>query len=89
MTRRYLAVWLALVALATLTLLVSRTGGLPVALAIAIAKAMLVAAFFMHLHGDRPVHRMVFLIAMTFLALLVVGILCDVGTRSLASAYVK
>ena len=89
MTRRYLAVWLALVALATLTLLVSRTGGLPVALVIAIAKAVLVAAFFMHLHGDRPIHRMVFLIAVGFIALIVIGVLADVATRSLASAYIK
>ncbi len=84
----YLLVWLALVLLATLTLLVSRTGGLPVALAIALVKAALVCAFFMHLRGGRPIHRVVFVIAMGFIVLLVLGILADVGTRSLASAYV-
>lgn len=88
MNRRYALVWLALVALATLTLFVSRAGGLPVALAIAGAKAALVVAFFMHLAGGRPIHRVVFVVGIAFLVLLVVGVLADVGTRSLASAYV-
>ena len=88
----YIAVWLALVVLATVTLFASRavTGGwgLVVAFAIASAKAVLVIAYFMHLAGGRPIHRIVFSIAMAFLALLVIGILADVGTRSIASPYV-
>ncbi|HEU4728595.1 MAG TPA: cytochrome C oxidase subunit IV family protein [Kofleriaceae bacterium] len=88
----YAAVWLALVVLATVTLLLSRavTGGwgLLVAFAIAAAKAGLVVAFFMHLAGGRPIYRIVFAIAIAFLLLLVLGILADVGTRSIASAYV-
>lgn len=88
----YLAVWLALVVLATVTLFASRavTGGwgLLVAFAIASAKAVLVVAYFMHLAGGRPIHRIVFSIAIAFLALLVIGILADVGTRSIASSYV-
>lgn len=91
-TRGYVAVWLALVALATVTLFASRavTGGwgLVVALVIATAKAVLVVAFFMHLAGGRPIHRIAFAIAMGFLVLLVLGILADVGTRSIASSYV-
>ena len=88
----YGAVWLALVALATITLFASRavTGGwgLLVAFAIASAKAVLVVSYFMHLSGGRPIHRIVFSIAMAFLVLLVIGILADVGTRSIASSYV-
>jgi cytochrome c oxidase subunit 4 len=91
-TPGYVAVWLALVVLATVTLFLSRavTGGwgLVVALVIATAKALLVVAFFMHLASGRPIHRIVFTVAMAFLVLLVIGILADVGTRSIASAYV-
>jgi cytochrome c oxidase subunit 4 len=88
----YVLVWLALVILATVTLFASRAvgggWGLVVAFAIAAAKAVLVVAFFMHLAGGRPIHRIVFAIAVGFLVLLVLGILADVGTRSIASAYV-
>lgn len=88
----YAVVWLALVALATATLFLSRavTGGwgLVVALAIASAKAVLVAAFFMHLAHGRPTHRIVFAVAIGFLVLLVIGVLADVGTRSVAGPYV-
>jgi cytochrome c oxidase subunit 4 len=88
----YVLVWIALVVLATVTLFASRavTGGwgLVVAFAIASAKAVLVVAFFMHLAGGRPIHRIVFVTAMAFLVLLVIGILSDVGTRSIAGPYV-
>jgi len=88
----YLMVWAALVVLATVTLFASRavTGdwGLVVALTIAAAKAALVVACFMHLAGGRPIHRIVFAVAVGFLVLLVLGILADVGTRSFASSYV-
>ena len=88
----YVVVWLALVVLATATLFLSRavTGGwgLVVALVIASAKALLVAAFFMHLALGRPTHRIVFAVAIGFLVLLVIGVLADVGTRSIAGPYV-
>lgn len=88
----YVVVWIALVVLATVTLFASRaaTGGwgLVVAFAIASAKAALVVAFFMHLAGGRPIHRIAFTVAMAFLVLLVLGVLADVGTRSVASSYV-
>ena len=90
--RGYVLVWLALVVLATVTLFASRAvaggWGLMVAFAIAAAKAVLVVAFFMHLASGRPIHRIVFAVAIGFLVLLVLGILADVGTRSIASAYV-
>ena len=89
----YAVVWVALVALATVTLFASRavTGdlGLVVALSIATAKAVLVIAFFMHLAGGRPLHRIVFVVAICFVLLLVLGVLADVGTRSLAGPYVE
>ena len=88
----YLLVWIALVVLATVTLFASRavTGGwgLLVAFAIASVKAVLVIAFFMHLASGRPIHRIVFITAMAFLALLVIGVLSDVGTRTIAGPYV-
>jgi cytochrome c oxidase subunit 4 len=88
----YFAVWIVLIVLATVTLFASRavTGGwgLVVAFAIAAAKAALVVAFFMHLAGGRPIYRIVFTIAMAFLVLLVIGVLADVGTRSIAGPYV-
>ena len=88
----YVLVWVALIVLATVTLFASRavTGGwgLVVALAIASVKAVLVVAYFMHLAAGRPVHRVVFVTAVAFLVLLVVGVLADVGTRSAASSYV-
>jgi caa(3)-type oxidase subunit IV len=62
--------------------------GLVVALIIATTKALLVVAFFMHLAHGRPTHRIVFTIAMGFLVLLVIGVLADVGTRSIAGPYV-
>lgn len=88
----YVVVWAVLVVLATVTLFASRavTGGwgLVVAFAIAAAKAVLVVAFFMHLARGRPIYRIVFAVAIAFLVLLVIGILADVGTRSIASPYV-
>jgi cytochrome c oxidase subunit 4 len=88
----YVVVWLALVVLATGTLLASRAigggAGLVIAALVAAAKAGLVLAFFMHLAHGRPIHRLIFALAMGFLILLVVGVLADVGTRAFASAYV-
>lgn len=90
--RTYLVVWGALVVLATVTLLASRAvgggWGLVIAFVVAAAKAGLVVAFFMHLASGRPIHRLIFAIAVAFLLLLVLGVLSDVGTRAIASAYV-
>jgi cytochrome c oxidase subunit 4 len=82
-----LLVWFALVALATLSLFVSGTS-IALSLAIAAVKAALVAAFFMHLWGSRPVHRVVFITAVAFIVLLVLGVAADVGTRDIAGPYV-
>jgi cytochrome c oxidase subunit 4 len=89
----YVVTWIALVVLATLTLLASQhvTGhaGLVLALSIASAKAGLVACFFMHLAGGRPLHRIVFGVAIAFVALLILGVIADVGVRPLAGPYVE
>lgn len=90
--RTYIAVWAALVVLATITFFASRAvgggWGLVIAGVVAAAKAGLVVAFFMHLASGRPIHRLIFAIAIGFLILLVLGVLSDVGTRAIASAYV-
>ena len=90
--RGYVVVWIVLIVLATASLLasskISGTAGLALSLVIAAVKAALVAAFFMHLAHGRPVHRMAFAAAIAFFLLLVLGMLADVGTRSIASVYV-
>lgn len=89
--RTYVVVWIALVVLATASLFVSNVipgGSLAISIAIAAIKAALVAAFFMHLAHGRPVHRMVFVAAVAFFLLLLLGVIADVGTRSIASVYV-
>lgn len=90
--RGYVLVWCALVVLAVASLLASRavsgSAGLAISLAIAAVKATLVAAFFMHLAHGRAVHRIAFATAIAFFLLLVLGVVADVGTRSVASAYV-
>jgi cytochrome c oxidase subunit 4 len=91
--RAYAIVWVVLVVLATLSLIaaheVTGSWGLVVALAIAAVKAALVVAVFMHLAGGRPILRIVFVVAVAFAVLLVVGVLGDVGTRTSASPYVN
>ena len=79
---KYLLTWLALVALATLSLLVS--SGAAIALVIATLKAVLIAGIFMRVRGT---HRAALIIAAVFVALLILGVLADVGTRDIASAY--
>jgi caa(3)-type oxidase subunit IV len=84
----YILVWVALIVLATIALFASRSG-LAIAMVIGAAKAILVAAYFMHLAHGAPTHRMAFIIAIGFIMLLVFGVIADVGTRDLASAYVR
>jgi caa(3)-type oxidase subunit IV len=87
----YAAVWLVLVALATVALFASRavTGGwgLVVTVAIAAAQAVLVIGCFMQLARGRSLSRLAVAVAIGFLALLALGILADLGTRSAASSY--
>ena len=82
---RYVAVWLVLVALTLATWLLTYVDrgavGFFVGLGIALAKATLVALFFMHLWDQRGINRLVFLIALTFLAILIALTLADGATR--------
>lgn len=82
----YLLTWLALVVLATISLFAGATPA--VGLGIAAVKALLVAGIFMHL-SHAPSHRLVFATAIAFLLLLVLGVMADVATRDVASAYVR
>ena len=83
--RPYVLTWLALVALAGLTLLLSSVelGALqwPVALGIASVKAALVALFFMHLRESQTANRLVLVVGVLFVVLLVAFSSADVATR--------
>ena len=87
----YVIVWALLAALAGASLLVSYAPlgewNVVVAFAIAAIKATLVFAVFMHLAYGPPIHRIVVVIAIGFVVLVIAGVLADVGTRSIASAY--
>ena len=71
----------ALLALTVLTVAVTYVNlgsfNLIIALAIATAKALLVALYFMHLRYDRPFHGIVFLAAILFVMLFVGMVLVD------------
>ncbi|HEX3868611.1 MAG TPA: cytochrome C oxidase subunit IV family protein [Gemmatimonadaceae bacterium] len=90
---KYVVVWIALVVLATGTLLLSRldlgAGNFVIAMAIATAKAALVVAVFMHLARGKGLHRLALAVAVAFVLLLLGGVLADVGTRDAASPYVS
>jgi cytochrome c oxidase subunit IV len=82
---RYYLVWIALLLLTGLTIFTGRKHlgelNLIVALAIAVTKATLVALFFMHLWESPGVNRLVFVVAVIFVALLALGVVVDFGTR--------
>ncbi len=81
----YLITYLALVVLATISLLLSfahwPAGDLPLSLVIAVAKAFLVLWFFMHLAEQRFSNRFVVAVAAAMVVLLVALASADVATR--------
>ena len=81
----HVLVWLALMILATLTLLLSRAhfGNLDIAFALVIAlvKTLLVVLFFMELIEHRFINSMVLIVSAGFVALLVTLIVADIVTR--------
>jgi cytochrome c oxidase subunit 4 len=83
--QRYLKVWAALVVLTGATVVLGRLplGGLntPVALGIALAKALLVVVFFMHLMQQRATPRLVVLTTAVLIATLLLFTVGDVATR--------
>jgi cytochrome c oxidase subunit 4 len=81
----YVAVWIALLVL-TFTTYVTGTmhlgkAALPLALAIAGLKAVLVALIFMHLSESSGATRLVFVTSLIFVALLLFFAVADVATR--------
>jgi cytochrome c oxidase subunit IV len=82
---RYLVCWLALALLTGLTFALSTValGGwsTPIALAIAVTKAAVVALFFMHLWDHPGANRLVFVVSILFVALLMSFTMLDVTTR--------
>jgi cytochrome c oxidase subunit 4 len=81
----YVLTFVALLVLATASLLLSFVqwpgGNLVVAVAIALGKALLVAFFFMHLAEQSFTSRMTMLVSVLFVALLVGLASADVATR--------
>lgn len=79
--RVLLGVWAALVMLTVVTIAATRVdlGGLNlwVALAIATAKAALVALYFMHLRYDHPLNAIVLIAALLFVAVFVGIVMLD------------
>jgi cytochrome c oxidase subunit IV len=84
--RRYYIVWIALLVLTAVTVIVARVHlghglGLVVALVIAIAKASLVALFFMHLWDHGGANRIVLVTSLVFLLLLLGLTIADNASR--------
>ncbi len=81
----YLAVWVALIVLTVTTYLTGEMHlgkwALPLALAIAATKSLLVILFFMHLWEQKGANRLVIGTSFAFVALLVTLTLADVSTR--------
>ena len=83
--RVYVGIFLALLVLTALTTGVAFVNLGPwntvVALAIAVAKMMLVVLFFMHVRSSSSLTRIVILAGFFWLAILIAFTLTDVGTR--------
>src|SRR5262245_58760569 len=83
---RYVVVWAVLLALTATTYFAAKAdlGGwhLTVAMLIAVTSGALVALFFMRLSSSRVTIRATFVVSLTFVALLIAGVLADAATRS-------
>ncbi len=84
--RTYVHVFIALVILAAATALISRLDlgpfNVTLALAIALAKAALVAIFFMHIRESRRLIALVVFVALVWLSILLILTSADYATRS-------
>lgn len=82
---RYLATWIGLLALTSLTFALSfvRTGAweLPIALIIAAAKTLLVLLFFMHLVEQKFINAFTVIVSVGLMSLLMALVAADVVTR--------
>lgn len=76
-----ISVWLALMVLTYVTVAVTNYDlgamNLVIAMVIATIKAALVVLFFMHLYWDRPFNAVVFIVALSFVALFVIWSMMD------------
>ena len=83
--RTYLLVWAALMILLALTVALDSLdlgwGNTVVAMAIAVAKALLVACFFMHLYSGEKLTRVFALAGVFWLSIMITLALCDFFTR--------
>ncbi|HYV67654.1 MAG TPA: cytochrome C oxidase subunit IV family protein [Myxococcales bacterium] len=82
----YILVWVALVVLTATTYVTGHkmhlgTWALPLALAIAVTKSLLVILFFMHLWEQKGVNRIVIATSFVFVALIISLTVADVATR--------
>jgi cytochrome c oxidase subunit IV len=85
MSKRVLiAVWAALVVLTVVTVAVTRVEQLDfgrfniwLALIIATVKGSLVGLYFMHLRYDSPLHALILIIALAFVAMFIIGTITD------------
>ncbi|HOA73050.1 MAG TPA: cytochrome C oxidase subunit IV family protein [Phycisphaerae bacterium] len=79
--RVLIGVWAALVVLTIITVLVAGKDfgrfNIWVALGIATLKASLVALYFMHLRYDSPFNAMILIVALSFVALFIIGTITD------------
>jgi len=84
-TRFYIGIFAALICLTVATVKVSYydfgSANIIIALAIATAKASLVAAFFMHLRHDKLFNTLAFLAAFLFLGIFILLTYDDLGVR--------
>jgi cytochrome c oxidase subunit IV len=86
-TRTYGLVLVALLALTAVTVTAASLHfgnevlNVAIALGIASLKASLVALFFMHLRHDKPIHALVFVTGLVFLAVLLALCIVDMETR--------
>ncbi len=83
--KRYVFVWLALLAGTVLTVVTGRMdlgeANIIIALAIATTKATLVVLFFMHLYDAGGVNRLVFVVSVLFVLVLLAGVFGDLMAR--------
>jgi cytochrome c oxidase subunit 4 len=83
--KRYIIVYLALLAFTALTYITGRmdlgAANIFLAMAIAITKATLVVLFFMHLYDEGGVNRLVFVVSLLFVAVLMLFVFGDLMTR--------
>jgi cytochrome c oxidase subunit IV len=80
---RYLFIWVILMVLTIVTVVTGKmTANIYLAMGIAITKATLVVLFFMHLWDEGGVNRMVFVVSLTFVAVLLLFTFGDLMTRN-------